>query len=390
MPFTKHNGVRLYWKEQGSAELPAIVLINSIGTDMSLWDKALPHLLPHYRLIRLDNRGHGASDAPGGDYSLDVLGSDTVAVMDAANVEKAIIAGISLGGMIAMDMAINHPRRVAGLALICTSATMDKAIWTDRVAAVRSNGTEAIADAAINRFFSPKFIENRAAEVSSAWRALVNSSDTGYAGCAAAIRDMDIADRLGAIAVPTLVITGDDDISTPFLGHGEFLAASIPDAKAVRLKTGHLPAIEDPAALASAIVRFFGTKSTVTSARDILFEAGLVTRRAILGDEWVDRSLAGRTSFNEDFQAMITRIAWNEIWSRPGLDERTRRLIVVATTASLGRWEEYALHVRAGLAQGGFTQDELKEVLMQIAIYAGVPVANTAFGEATKIISEIV
>tara|TARA_R110000782_G_scaffold49238_8_gene107314 strand:+ start:27744 stop:28817 length:1074 start_codon:yes stop_codon:yes gene_type:complete len=357
---------------------------------MSLWDKALPHLLPHYRLIRLDNRGHGASDAPGGDYSLDVLGSDTVAVMDAANVEKAIIAGISLGGMIAMDMAINHPRRVAGLALICTSATMDKAIWTDRVAAVRSNGTEAIADAAINRFFSPKFIENRAAEVSSAWRALVNSSDTGYAGCAAAIRDMDIADRLGAIAVPTLVITGDDDISTPFLGHGEFLAASIPDAKAVRLKTGHLPAIEDPAALASAIVRFFGTKSTVTSARDILFEAGLVTRRAILGDEWVDRSLAGRTSFNEDFQAMITRIAWNEIWSRPGLDERTRRLIVVATTASLGRWEEYALHVRAGLAQGGFTQDELKEVLMQIAIYAGVPVANTAFGEATKIISEIV
>ncbi|MCB4769971.1 carboxymuconolactone decarboxylase family protein [Ancylobacter sp. Lp-2] len=120
-----------------------------------------------------------------------------------------------------------------------------------------------------------------------------------------------------------------------------------------------------------------------------MYEAGLAHRRRVLGDDWVDRSLAARTPFNAEFQAMITRIAWQEIWSRPGLDERTRRLLVVAITAGLGRWEEFRLHVRAGLARDGFTRDELKEVLMQTAIYAGVPAANTAFAEAGRIIAEI-
>jgi 3-oxoadipate enol-lactonase/4-carboxymuconolactone decarboxylase len=106
----------------------------------------------------------------------------------------------------------------------------------------------------------------------------------------------------------------------------------------------------------------------------------------VLGDAWVDRSLAARTPFNAEFQAMITRIAWHEIWNRPGLDHRTRRLLVIAITASLGRWEEFRLHVKAGLQQQGFDVDELRETLMQLAIYAGVPAANTAFAEAAGII----
>jgi 4-carboxymuconolactone decarboxylase len=120
-----------------------------------------------------------------------------------------------------------------------------------------------------------------------------------------------------------------------------------------------------------------------------LFEAGLIHRRKVLGDAWVDKSLAKRTDFTADYQAMITRYAWNEIWGRPGLDHRTRRLLVLAICASLARWEEFRLHVRAGLEQGGFTRDELKEVLMQTAIYAGVPAANTAFTEAAEIIAEL-
>ena len=118
-------------------------------------------------------------------------------------------------------------------------------------------------------------------------------------------------------------------------------------------------------------------------------QRGLANRRRVLGDAWVDRSLANRTPFNAEFQAMITRIAWQEIWSRPGLDDRTRRLLVLAITASLGRWEEFRLHVRAGLTRGGFTQDDLKEVLMQTAIYAGVPAGNTAFAEAAAVMKEI-
>ena len=120
-----------------------------------------------------------------------------------------------------------------------------------------------------------------------------------------------------------------------------------------------------------------------------MYEAGLENRRRVLGDAWVDSALANRTPFNADFQAMITRIAWQEVWGRPGLDDRSRRLLVLAITASLGRWEEFALHVRSGLEQQAFTRDELKEVLMQTAIYAGLPAANTGFAEAMKILSDL-
>jgi 3-oxoadipate enol-lactonase/4-carboxymuconolactone decarboxylase len=123
--------------------------------------------------------------------------------------------------------------------------------------------------------------------------------------------------------------------------------------------------------------------------KDALYELGLAVRRKILGDAWVDKSLKARTPFTVDFQDMITRNVWNEIWNRPGLDHKTRRLLTVAMTASLGTWEEFRVHVHAGLEQHGFTQDELKEVLMQVAAYAGVPAANTAFAEAAKVIAEI-
>ena len=119
------------------------------------------------------------------------------------------------------------------------------------------------------------------------------------------------------------------------------------------------------------------------------YDAGMATRRKVLGNAWVDKSLANRTPFNAEFQEMITRHAWNDIWNRPGLDHRTRRLLVVAMTAALGRWEEFRLHVRAGIQQGGFSVDELKETLLQIAIYAGVPAANTAFAEAGAIVAEV-
>jgi 3-oxoadipate enol-lactonase/4-carboxymuconolactone decarboxylase len=217
---------------------------------------------------------------------------------------------------------------------------------------------------------------------------LLGMSADGYAGCGAAIRDMALAAQLGAIAAPTLVVAGDRDISTPFEGHGDRIAAAIPGAAVARLDAAHLSCLEAPAAFSAAVEAFLlrGTGDSVAEARDALFDAGLAVRRQVLGDAWVDRALASRTPFNADFQAMITRYAWHEVWGRPGLDHRTRRLLVVAMTASLGRWEEFRLHVRAGLEQGGFTQDELKEVLLQIAVYAGVPAANTAFAEASAVI----
>jgi 4-carboxymuconolactone decarboxylase len=118
------------------------------------------------------------------------------------------------------------------------------------------------------------------------------------------------------------------------------------------------------------------------------YETGLGVRKKVLGEAHVARSLAGRNSFNEEFQEFITRYAWGEIWTRPGLDHRTRRLMVLTLTCGLGRWEEFRLHVRAGL-EGGLNPDDIKEVLMQTAIYAGLPAANTGFHHAQEIMKEL-
>lgn len=246
----------------------------------------------------------------------------------------------------------------------------------------------AIAEAALGRFFAPAFAHAHPEVIDSVRAELTAMSPIGYAGCGAAIRDMALADQIAAITAPTLIIGGGLDVSTPFPDHGAKIATAIPGAAAVLLDAAHLAQLEQPAAFASAVRSFVSSLdgTSITDAAQTLFEAGLLNRRKVLGDVWVEKSLAKRTPFNADFQAMITRIAWQEIWGRPGLDHRTRRLLVLAITASLGRWEEFRLHVRSGLEQGGFTRDELKETLMQTAIYAGVPAANTAFAEAAEII----
>ena len=118
-------------------------------------------------------------------------------------------------------------------------------------------------------------------------------------------------------------------------------------------------------------------------------QRGMKTRRKVLGDEWVDRAEAGKTAFNEEFQALITRYAWDEVWNRPGLSHKVRRMIVIAQMVALGRWDEFQLHVRAALQSGDLTQDDVKEVLLQSTIYCGVPAANTAFKEAREVIAQL-
>ena len=392
MPFAISRGARLYWRQDGAADKPALVLLTSIGTDLSLYDPVVPLLTPDFRVIRLDTRGHGASDAPVGEYSLDLLADDVLAVMDAAGVDKASLCGTSLGGMIAMTLAAKAPERVEALVLACTSPAMDPAVWNQRLALIRAEGMGAIVEAVMGRFFSDAFRAQHPEVVETVRAGMLAQSVDGYAGCGAAIRDMALLERLPAIVAPTLVVTGAKDLATPYEGHGERIVAAVANARHVEIGGAHLPSLEAPTALAGA-VRDFAREvrhgTAVREAKDTLFEAGLETRRKVLGDAWVDKSLAKRTAFTADYQAMITRYAWNEIWGRPGLDHRTRRLLVLAICASLARWEEFRLHVRAGLEQGGFTQEELKEVLMQTAIYAGVPAANTAFAEAAEVIAEL-
>jgi 3-oxoadipate enol-lactonase/4-carboxymuconolactone decarboxylase len=253
MAFTQRAGANLYWKRDGRDDAPALILLNSIGTDMDLWDGVLPHLRDRFALLRIDTRGHGASIAEPGDYSLAMLADDVLAVADAAGLDRFSIAGVSLGGMIGMEVALRAPGRMEKLLPTCTSATMDSASWNDRIAKVRGEGMAAIADLAMGRFLSdlaePAIYE-------AVRRQLLAMDAQSYAGCGAAIRDMDLADRIGDIACPTLVVTGTRDTSTPFEGHGEHLLARIPGAAHVALAAAHLAPLEAPEALAGVITSF--------------------------------------------------------------------------------------------------------------------------------------
>lgn len=253
---TLHAGARIAWSIEGEGR--PLVLLNSIGTDRRLWDGMVaPLTAAGFRLLRIDTRGHGLSDAHADDYSLGLLAGDVAAVMDDAGMASAAVAGVSLGGMIAMQLAAGRPARVTRLALICTSARMDQDAWASRVEVTRSSGMAAIAPLAIQRFLSPKF---RAAHPDVA-RALEDElramSADGYAGCAASIRDMDLMSELPRINVPALIVTGARDISTPLAGHGDHLLSELSGSEGVELDCAHLAPIEIPDQLAQTLCRWF-------------------------------------------------------------------------------------------------------------------------------------
>ncbi len=386
MPFVTVDNVRLFYRLEGKAGRPVLVLSHSIGTDHGMWAPQMEDLLAYFQVLRYDTRGHGASDSPPGEYSIERLGRDLLGLVDALGISNFMFCGLSLGGAIGQWLALNTPNRVSALVLANTSPQFKpRTNWESRMQTVGEKGMAGIADVAMPRFFS---VDNRArneAYADSVKSVLLGTNPGGYSGCCAALRDFDNTKSLGDIRVRTLVIAGNLDISTPWEGHGEVLAANISDARVVRLEAAHLSNMECPRSFTSAVLEFLLLQPD--SSADVL-EEGFAVRRAVLGDAHVDRSIGGATELNRDFQNFITRYAWGTIWTRPGLSRRTRRLLTLAVAASLGRWEEFRLHVRAGL-EHELERCDLKETLLQTAIYAGVPAANTGFQIAKEEIEKL-
>lgn len=378
MAFVEIDGFRHYCRDDGSDERPVLMLSHSLGLDHGMWDPQAAEWLTHFRLLRYDIRGHGASAATPGDYSIERLGRDALAIADAARIERFAFCGLSLGGMIGQWLAAYAPDRITHLILANTSARLtDPQGMETRLRMVVDGGMPAVVDQVMRRFFSSTTLDASLPYVDSARRAVLATDPVGYAGCCAAIRDMDQTAVLGSIKVPTLIISGDLDVAFPWDAHGTVLTQSINGSRAVRLVAAHLSNLELPRSFSTAVLEFL-LPSTPGS-----LEAGMAVRRAVLGDAHVDASLARATDLTRDFQELIARIAWGTIWTRPGLDHRTRRLLVLVMTAALGRWEEFRLHVRTGLAHELEVCD-VKEALLQVAVYAGVPAANTAFQIAAE------
>jgi 3-oxoadipate enol-lactonase/4-carboxymuconolactone decarboxylase len=362
-------------------EKAVLILSNSIGTDHAVWAPQVPDLLPHFQVLRYDTRGHGASEVTRGEYSIEMLGRDVLGLADALGIPNFSFCGLSLGGAIGQWLGVNAADRVTSLVLANTSAKFgERNNWEMRIKMVCEGGMAAVVDMALQRFFSPQTLADSNAHASAVKSVLLGTDPAGYVACCAALRDFDSRSMLGNVHVPTLVISGDRDIATPWAGNGEVLAREIPNARSLQLPAAHLSNLERPRSFLAALLEFLLAEGDQTGGS----ERGLAVRRAILGEEHVDRAIAATNDFDREFQNLITRYAWGTIWTRPELDVRTRRLLALQTLAALGRWEEFAMHVRAGL-QHELEASDLKELLLQTAIYAGVPAANTGFQIAKKI-----
>jgi len=360
----------LHHRLDGPSDAPLLVLGPAMGTTLDLWEPQLPAFSAFWRVLRFDLPGHGGSPSRPG-VTLDELADE---VLELAGPGRFAYAGISVGGQIGIALAAAAPERIDRLALLCTAARIGTTEgWLDRAAQVRKDGMGPLSDTAPSRWFTPDF------QAHAPFAEIMRGVDAeGYAAMCEAIAYFDGRDRLGRITAPTLVISGAGDPTTP-PADGQALADGIPSAELEVLQNAsHLANVEQ----APAVTRLL-TGHLLPDRRG----GGTRVRRAVLGDAHVDQAAAGTTDFTADFQDLITRYAWGDIWTRPGLDRKARSCITITALVARGHLDELAMHVRAAL-RNGLTPEEIKEVLLQSAIYCGVPAANSAFAVAQRVLAE--
>jgi len=244
MPFADTETTRLHYRLEGPEDGPVLVLSGSLGTDLAMWEDQLDALSYPRRLLRYDMRGHGQSAVPPGPYTIEMLGRDVLALMDALEIERAAFCGLSIGGMIGQWLGANAGARIERLVLCNTSAHLPPpAAWNGRIETVRAQGMAAVADAVLARWFTQAFAEDAPAEIERIRSMLLATPVEGYAACCAAVRDMDLRESLAAITVPTLVIAGTSDQATP-PETNRTIADAIAGAEMIELRAAHLSNIE--------------------------------------------------------------------------------------------------------------------------------------------------
>jgi 3-oxoadipate enol-lactonase len=236
--------VKLHYADDGPRDAPVLLFAGSLGSTLAMWEPQLT-LAGRFRVIRVDHRGHGGSAAPPGPYAMPDLAADGVELLDELELAQVAFCGLSLGGMVGMYLGSEHPHRLTSLTLCCTTSHFaDKAPWEERIAAVEAQGTAGIADADVSRWFTPEWAAVHPDVVTALRNQIADTPDAGYLGCCRAIAGWDHRERLAAVAVPTLVIGGSDDLSTPVDPHALALVNGIRGARLEVLPGAHLATIE--------------------------------------------------------------------------------------------------------------------------------------------------
>ena len=411
-----------------AADARVLVVLPSLGTSAAaLWQQAateLSELSPETTVIGIDLPGHGRSaplDVPAGtsvapritisDLAEAVLATLDRVLPDVAEPGTPVdLAGDSIGGATALQLALDHGDRFGRIAVFCTGAKIGEAsAWEERAQTVATSGTPTQVIGSAQRWFGEGFMDREPEASAALLHSLQDADRFSYASLCYALADFDVRARLPEITRPLLAVAGSQDQPTPATKLAE-IANEVPGALLEVIDgAAHLVPAEAPVVTAGLLADFLQGKGLgagsggVASAeaatelptasgpreasRDEVREAGMAVRRQVLSDAHVDRANAKVDDFTADFQDLITRYAWGEIWTRPGLERRMRSAITLTAMIAGGHEAELAMHVKAAL-RNGLTRDEIKEVLLQSAIYCSVPSANTAFSVASKALAE--
>ncbi|MGO4445654.1 4-carboxymuconolactone decarboxylase [Mycobacterium sp. 2YAF39] len=371
----------------GPPTAPLLLLGPSLGSSAAtLWSEAAVELSQTWRVVGWDLPGHGRGGISD-DFTIAELAEGVLTLADEYTRETFHYAGDSVGGCVGLQLLLDAPYRIASATLLCTGAVIGtRQAWRERAATVRSQGTDIMEAAAAQRWFSTDFAEREPAVSSGLFDALRHADSGSYAQVCDALAEFNVTDRLQEISTPVLAVAGAQDVATP-PDDLQRIASGVKDGRLVVLDgVGHLAPAEAPVRVAQLIAEH-AHASTAPMSTDEVYAGGLAVRRQVLGDAHVDRAIAATTDFTADFQRFITEYAWGSIWTRPGLDRRSRSLITLTALVARGHHEELKMHLVAA-RRNGLTNDEIKELLMQTAIYCGVPDANTAFRIAADVLPD--
>ncbi|MFH8223310.1 3-oxoadipate enol-lactonase [Streptomyces sp. NPDC018057] len=364
----------VHHRAEGPATAPALLLGPSLGTSSALWDRVAPELAASHRVVRWDLPGHGGSAAGliGPGATVADLAALVLELADTLGLERFAYAGVSLGGAVGLHLAVHHPERLTSLAAICSSAHFGGARpWRERAALVRREGLAALAASAGSRWFAGDFT------VPELVRDHREADPEAYAACCDALAAFDLTGSLSGIRTPTLLIAGRQDPATP-PAHLREIADAVPGAALTEIPgASHLAPAQRPEAVLTAL----------RTQLDGPARPGMRVRREVLGDAHVDRAQARQNPFTARFQDFISRYAWGEIWTDPTLTRRERSMITMTALVAHGHHDELAMHVRAA-RRNGLTPEEIGAVLLQSAVYCGVPAANSAFAVAQRVLAE--
>jgi len=260
----KANGIRMNYELSGKKGAPVVVLSHSLSSNLLMWNPQMDALDPYFHVLRYDTRGHGASDAPSGSYTLELLAEDVIGLLDSLGMDRVHFVGLSMGGMIGQCLVLNHPHRLKSLVL-CDTASIVPAdaqpVWQERLDKVRKKGMGALSEETMERWFTPAFLRQNPPMVKLIREQILATPVAGYMGCAEAIRRLNYLDRISGIKIPTLIMVGEDDPGTP-VSASEAMHERITDSKLVVLPSArHLSNVEQTDPFNTALLKFLRSNS---------------------------------------------------------------------------------------------------------------------------------